>query len=77
MPVFHHLDVSLKGCVLSEDLAGDNWAQTIKDSLFSFFRCPTKFWLGKEELQKITKHKSILRVIHGMVYVALVTHVHY
>lgn len=36
-----------------------------------------KFWLSKGELENVTKHKSVLRDIHGKFSVALVAHVCY
>lgn len=78
MSLFHtHLDISSKSCKWSEDSAGENWAWTNKDSPFRFLRCFIKFWLGKGKLEKFTKHKSVLRVIHGMFYPAAVAHGHY
>lgn len=78
MSLFHtHLDISSKGRKLSEDSTGENGVWTNKDSPFKFLRCFIKSWLGKGKLEKFTKHKSVLRVIHGVFYVALVAHGHY
>lgn len=76
--LFHtHPDISSKGCKLSEGSAGENWAWTNKDSPCKFLRCFINFWLGKGKLEKFTKHKSVLRVIRRLFYVALVAHGHY